>query len=69
MEDIHDCKDRLICKGNPYTGLVESIYKWHKTSTYLSVGEKFRIERQGVVTTVTRASGSAFEVESHIIAA
>lgn len=69
MEELRDCKDRLVCIGNPATGFVESLYKGHKTSTYLSAGEFFTIERQGVVTNITLTAGGKFEIESYIVAA
>jgi len=69
MEELRDCKNRLVCMGNPATGFVESLYKGHKTSTYLSAGEIFTIERQGVVTNITLTTGGRFEIESHVIAA
>lgn len=67
MEELHDCRNRLVCMGDSTTGLVESLYKGHKTSTYLSIGEKFVIERQDVTTTITLTSNGTFSVESHII--
>ena len=69
MEELHDCSNRLVCMGDPITGLVESLYKGHKTSTYLAVGEEFKIERQDVVTTITLTNKGTFNVESHIVAA
>lgn len=69
MEELHDCRNRLVCMGDPKTGLVECLYKGHKTSTYLSVGEEFIIERQDVITTITLTSKGTFSVESHIVAA
>lgn len=61
---IHDCCGRLACKGNPETGLVECLYKGHKTSTVLSVGDSFKVERQGIETTIMRVSAERFKVES-----
>lgn len=65
MEEIRDCKGRIACKGNADTGLVEVVYKRCKTSTQISIGGTFKIEREGVVTIVTRINNSAFYVESH----
>lgn len=69
MEVIRDCKGHIACKGNATTGDVEALYKGHKTRTRLSVGEVFTVEREGVVTNVTRVSNTAFRVESHAHAA
>ncbi|HOC03571.1 MAG TPA: hypothetical protein PKK91_08840 [bacterium] len=51
------------------TGLVEVAYKRCKTSTQIPVGGTLRIEREGVVTIVTRLNDSAFHVESGVCAA
>ncbi|MED1419381.1 hypothetical protein QS257_04380 [Terrilactibacillus sp. S3-3] len=69
MEEIRDCKGRIACKGNATTGLVEVLYKRCKTSTQIPIGGTLRIEREGVVTIVTRLNDSAFHVESHVYAA
>lgn len=66
MVEIRDCKDRLACKGNAETGLVEAMYKGQTTRTRLSLGEVFTIERDGVITNVTRISRTAFQVESQM---
>ncbi|MBD5537787.1 MAG: hypothetical protein HDQ99_19485 [Lachnospiraceae bacterium] len=50
--------------GNPETGLVECIYKGNKTSAVLAVGETFTVERQDIVTIITRVAAHDFEVES-----
>lgn len=69
MEVIRDCKGRVACKGDAATGDVESAYKGHKTRTRLSIGEVFTIERDDIITKVTRISTTAFRVESHARAA
>jgi hypothetical protein len=65
MEEIRDYKGRLACKGDATTGNIESIYKGHRTKTCLSVGDSFVVERDGIITEVTRISTDAFQVESH----
>ena len=65
MQDIKDCKDRLTCRGDALTGLVESLYKGQLTSTILSPGEIFTIERQGVVTEVLRTRYNTFNIRSY----
>ncbi len=69
MEEIRDCNGRIACKGDATTGLVEVAYKRCKTSTQIPVGGTLRIEREGVVTIVTRLNDSAFHVESGVCAA
>ncbi|WP_148207143.1 hypothetical protein [Heliomicrobium modesticaldum] len=69
MEEIRDCNGRIACKGNAATGLVEVVYKRCKTSTQIPIGGTFRIEREGIVTIVTRINDTAFHVESHFCVA
>ncbi len=69
MTDIKDYFDHLVCKVDEVTGFVEASYKKQTTSTYLSIGESFVIDRNGVVTVITRDSYKTFKVERHIAAA
>lgn len=64
MQDIKDCNGHLACRGNPETGLVEALYKGQLTSTVLSPGEVFTIERQGVITKIQLSSKSTFIIRS-----
>lgn len=66
MIQFRDCLGRLACMGNPKTGLVECLYKGHKTSVVLAVGETFTVERQDIVTTITRISKHEFKVISQV---
>lgn len=50
--------------GNPETGMVECLYKGNKTSVILAVGETFTVERQDIVTIITRVAVHDFKVES-----
>lgn len=65
MEILRDCIGRIACKGDAATGLVETLYKGHRTRTKIPIGEKFIIEREDTITTVTRINTMAFQVESH----
>lgn len=65
MIPLHDCLGRLACMGNPITGFVECVYKGHKTSTTLEIGESFTVERQNTITIITRLSNNHFDICSH----
>ena len=69
METFRDCKNRIACMGDAATGLVESLYKGCKTRTLLPIGAAFIVERDEVITKVTRVSTTAFQVESYDLAA
>ena len=64
MQDIHDCKGHLVCKGEPTSGLVEAIYKRQLTMTHLGIGGEFIVEREGIRTIVTRKSWYEFKIDS-----
>ena len=64
MISFRDCLGRLACMGDPETGLVECLYKGNKTSAVLAVGEVFTVERQEIVTVITRVATNDFKVES-----
>lgn len=65
MEEIRDCRGRLVCKVDASTGIVEMQYKDLRTEIRLSPGSVMTIEREGAVTTVTRTHQPPFSVESH----
>ena len=65
MQELRDCKGRIACMGNATTGLVECLYKGHRTRTRLDVGDNFTVEREGIETIITRVSDMAFAVDSH----
>jgi hypothetical protein len=67
MVEVRDCKGRLACVANEISGVVESVYKGHKTKVRLALGEVFTVEREGIVTSVTRVNQSAFAVESNYV--
>lgn len=64
MIPIHDCLGRLACMACRETGLIECLYKGHKTSMILAIGETFTVERQGIVTVITRVTANDFSVKS-----
>ena len=65
MQELRDGKGRIACMGNAATGLVECLYKGHRTRTRLDVGDNFTVEREGIETIITRVSDMAFAVDSH----
>ena len=67
MVEVRDCKGRLACVANEISGVVESVYKGRKTKVRLALGEVFTVEREGIVTSVTRVNQSAFAVESNYV--
>ena len=58
MEEIRDCKNRLVCKGDARTGLIQSFYKGQRMETRLALGQQLEIERQPTRTTITAPSSA-----------
>ena len=69
MEPIQDCIGRLACKFDPRTGLLEQAHKGCKTRIILHPGDTFTIEREGIITVITRTDTSAVKVTSRIMTA
>ncbi len=65
MVEVRDGKQRLACKYDAETGLIEALYKGYKASTRLAVGESFRVERDTTVTVVTRDTVTTFLIEQN----
>ena len=63
MMEFRDSLGRLACTGDPETGLVECKYKRQTSSAVLQIGESFTVERDGVITIITRNSAGRFTVE------
>lgn len=61
MIPFHDCLGRLACMGDSEMRLVECLYKVNKTSTVLLIGETFTVERQAIITTITRTEDNGFK--------
>ena len=69
MEEIRDCTGRIACKANATTGFVEVSYKRCKTSTQIPIGGVFTIERENVITLITRINDAGFNIKSFTCAA
>ncbi|EMW5510625.1 TPA: hypothetical protein ACMUBJ_000952 [Enterococcus faecalis] len=67
MEEIRDCKGRIACKGISTTGYIEVLYKKCKTSTFLNIGGTIQIERDGIITEITRRTNNEFLVDSYVL--
>lgn len=67
MEPIRDCLGRVVCKAIADTGNIEIVYRDLRICITLLVGNSYTIERQGVVTLITRESDVTFSVSSNLI--
>ena len=60
MGAFHDCLGCLACMGDPEMRFVEYLYKCNKTSTIMLIGDSFNVERQEIITTITRTEDNRF---------
>ena len=65
FEEIKDINGKLICKGDPSTGAIESISSGMMNRTHLYVGQNFEIEKNGAFTIITRKSSEEFEIKRY----
>ncbi len=65
LKPYKDCRERCICYADPATGEIEHEYKREKTSTQIPIGGKYRVERDDVITILTRISDQEFTVDSY----
>jgi hypothetical protein len=64
MLEIRDRIGRLACVFDARTGLLEQAHKGCRTRTILHPGGTFTIEREGIVTVITRTGASGVKVTS-----
>ena len=62
MDVIRDVRGRVVCKGDPTIGMIETRYCKSVVRTVLGKGESISIEREGVITKIIRTDDSRFLV-------
>ena len=62
MDVIRDLRGRVVCKGDPTIGMIETRYCKFVVRTVLGKGESISIEREGVITKILRKDDSRFLV-------
>ena len=60
MDVIRDVRGRVVCKGDPNIGIIETRYCKFAVKTVLSKGESISIERDGSITKIVRTEDSRF---------
>jgi hypothetical protein len=68
MKAYKDCRERCVCYADAETGLIKHEYRHEKTSTHIPIGGTYRIERDSIVTILTRVNRQEFRKESYRIA-
>jgi len=63
MDVIRDAKGRVVCKGDPVLGIIESRYCKFSVKTGLNHGESMSIEREGSITLIYRTHDNRFIVK------
>ena len=62
MDVIRDSRGRVVCKGDPVLGVIETRYCKFAVKTSLGKGESIAIERDGLLTTIIRTEDNQFVV-------
>lgn len=62
MDVIRDVRGRVVCKGDPTIGMLETRYCKFVVRTVLGKGEFISIEREGTITKIIRTEDSRFLV-------
>ncbi len=65
MEVIRDYKGRVVCMANASDGLIEIKYRDIMVRAIVDIGGTYTVEREGIITKVTRTSESHFSVSSY----
>ncbi len=65
MEIIRDYKGRIVCKANASDGHIEIKYRSLTIRATVGIGDTYTVEREGIITEVTRTSESHFSVSSY----
>ncbi len=64
MEVIRDCINRVVCMANARNGLIEIKYRNLTIRATVGIGDTYTVEREGIITRITRASKYHFSVSS-----
>ena len=62
MDVIRDARGRVVCKGDPIVGVIETRYCKFAVKTVIGKGESISIEREGVITKIIRTDDGHFLV-------
>lgn len=62
MDVIRDARGRVVCKGDPIVGVIETRYCKFAVKTVIGKGESISIERDGSITTIFRTIDNRFVV-------
>ncbi len=65
MKQYRDMIGRCVCCADAATGIVEREYKKSKTRTRLPIGGEYTVERDNIITTLTRIDTCDFQVNSY----
>lgn len=65
MDIIRDCKGRVVCKANTSNGQIEIKYRDIVVRATVDIGSTYTVERDSVITQITRTSESHFSVSSY----
>lgn len=65
MEEIRDCRGKLVCMANGQTGVIERLTSKDRIYISLPVGGKFAFETKDAYTIIERINDKLFYVNSY----
>ncbi|MDO5018638.1 MAG: hypothetical protein Q4E02_05000 [Lagierella massiliensis] len=64
IQEVKDANNKLICKIEVMTGILQNIYKKQEIKVKLEVGQSIQLARGGFVTLVKRIDKTEYDINS-----
>lgn len=65
LKEVKNVNNKLVCKIDEKTGILQNIYKRQEVKMKLEVGQSINIVRDGFVTQIKRVEKEKYEIKSY----
>ena len=65
IQEVKDANNKLICKIEAETGILQNIYKKQEIKVRLEVGQSIELARGGCITLVRRIDKTEYDIKSY----
>lgn len=65
IQEVKDANNKLICKIEAETGILQNIYKKQEIKVRLEVGQSIQLARGGCITLVKRIDKTEYDIKSY----
>lgn len=65
IQEVKDANNKLICKIEAETGILQNIYKKQEIKVRLEVGQSIQLARSGCITLVKRIDKTEYDIKSY----